>query len=90
MRVSYLTSLISPLSFSSSDVWLGFPPGGYGASKGHDGHILTTLSAIQIMLMQDAAHLLDVERLTSCAQSTYTGPGSIVASDTSHTVLKLS
>ena len=41
--------------------------GGFGAHPKHDAHALTTLSAIQILLMQDAGHLLDVERLTTCS-----------------------
>lgn len=40
--------------------------GGFSAAPGHDAHALTTLSAIQILIMQDARERLDVERLTSC------------------------
>lgn len=35
--------------------------GAFGAHPRHDGHILPTLSGIQILIMLDALHLLDVE-----------------------------
>ncbi|KAF5319727.1 hypothetical protein D9619_008824 [Psilocybe cf. subviscida] len=39
--------------------------GGFGAHPGHDAHLLSTLSAIQILVMQDALDRLDVERTPS-------------------------
>ena len=40
--------------------------GTFGAHPGHDGHILATLSAIQILVMQDALKRIDVERIVTC------------------------
>jgi len=37
--------------------------GAFGAHPGHDGHILPTLSAIQILAIQDALDRLDVPRI---------------------------
>ncbi|KAF9222135.1 rab geranylgeranyltransferase [Gyrodon lividus] len=37
--------------------------GGFGAHPDHDAHILSTLSAIQILVTQDAIHRLDVDRV---------------------------
>ncbi|KAL5501171.1 BET2 [Sanghuangporus vaninii] len=38
--------------------------GAFGAYPGHDAHILATLSAIQILVIQDALDRIDVERVT--------------------------
>ncbi|KAH8111599.1 terpenoid cyclases/Protein prenyltransferase [Phellopilus nigrolimitatus] len=38
--------------------------GAFGAYPGHDAHILSTLSAIQILIMQDALDRVDVGRVT--------------------------
>ncbi|ODN95776.1 geranylgeranyl transferase type-2 subunit beta [Cryptococcus wingfieldii CBS 7118] len=40
--------------------------GTFGPHPDHDGHILATLSGIQVLLMQDALDRADVERITSC------------------------
>ena len=40
--------------------------GGFGAHPHHDAHIHATLSAIQILLMQDALDRLDVDRVVKC------------------------
>lgn len=40
--------------------------GAFGAHPGHDGHILGTLSAIQILAIQDSLHLVDTDRLVKC------------------------
>ncbi|KAF9523298.1 rab geranylgeranyltransferase [Crepidotus variabilis] len=37
--------------------------GAFGAHPQHDGHLLSTLSAIQILIMQDALDRLDVDRI---------------------------
>ncbi|PFH49647.1 hypothetical protein AMATHDRAFT_76096 [Amanita thiersii Skay4041] len=37
--------------------------GGFGAHPDHDAHLLSTLSAIQILVMQDALDRLDVDRV---------------------------
>ncbi|PPQ63651.1 hypothetical protein CVT24_004425 [Panaeolus cyanescens] len=37
--------------------------GGFAAHPGHDAHLLSTLSAIQILIMQDALDRIDVERV---------------------------
>ncbi|KAF8447639.1 rab geranylgeranyltransferase [Boletus edulis BED1] len=40
--------------------------GGFGAHPDHDAHILSTLSAIQILVTQDALDRLDVDRVVGC------------------------
>jgi geranylgeranyl transferase type-2 subunit beta len=40
--------------------------GAFGTFPGHDAHILSTLSAIQILLMQDALDRLNKDRVTKC------------------------
>lgn len=42
-------------------------PGGFGAHPDHDAHLLSTLSAIQILTIQDALDRLDVPRVVKCA-----------------------
>jgi geranylgeranyl transferase type-2 subunit beta len=37
--------------------------GAFGAHPDHDAHLLSTLSAIQILLMQDALNIVDVDRV---------------------------
>jgi len=37
--------------------------GGFGAHPDHDAHLLSTLSAIQILIMQDALDRMDVDRV---------------------------
>ncbi|KAL7283316.1 hypothetical protein ACG7TL_002745 [Trametes sanguinea] len=37
--------------------------GGFGASPDHDAHLLSTLSAIQILVMQDALDRIDIPRV---------------------------
>ncbi|KAG8967020.1 hypothetical protein FRC03_010867 [Tulasnella sp. 419] len=39
--------------------------GGFGAFPGHDAHVLATLSAIQILVMQNALDRLDIPRVVS-------------------------
>ena len=40
--------------------------GAFGAHPDHDAHILSTLSAIQILAIQDAMDRLDVPRIVKC------------------------
>lgn len=40
--------------------------GTFGAHPGHDGHLLGTLSGIQILVMQDALDRADVESIVKC------------------------
>jgi geranylgeranyl transferase type-2 subunit beta len=40
--------------------------GTFGAHPGHDGHLLGTLSGIQILVMQDALNRADVESILKC------------------------
>jgi prenyltransferase beta subunit len=40
--------------------------GAFGAHPDHDAHLLSTLSAIQILLMQDALNRVDVDRVVKC------------------------
>ncbi|EMD31161.1 hypothetical protein CERSUDRAFT_119968 [Gelatoporia subvermispora B] len=54
--------------------------GGFGASPGHDAHILSTLSAIQILTMQDATDRLDVPRIVKFIVSLQQ-PSGVIAGD---------
>ena len=40
--------------------------GAFGAHPDHDAHLLPTLSAIQILMIQDAMDRLAVDRITKC------------------------
>lgn len=40
--------------------------GAFGAHPDHDAHLLSTLSAIQILIMQDALDRLDIPRVVKC------------------------
>lgn len=40
--------------------------GAFGAHPGHDGHIHATLSALQVLIIQDALDRVDVERVVKC------------------------
>lgn len=40
--------------------------GTFGAHPGHDGHILGTLSAIQILVIQDAIDRAEIDRIVEC------------------------
>jgi geranylgeranyl transferase type-2 subunit beta len=44
-------------------------PGGFGAHPDHDAHLLSTCSAIQILVMQDALDKLDIPRVVNCTFS---------------------
>lgn len=45
--------------------------GAFGAHPDHDAHLLSTLSAIQILVVQDALDRMDVDRVVKCQ---YTHP----------------
>ncbi|RXK38542.1 geranylgeranyl transferase type-2 subunit beta [Tremella mesenterica] len=51
--------------------------GTYGAHPGHDGHILGTLSAIQILAIQDALDQIDVNRVVSFLLSLVSPTGQV-------------
>ncbi|KAF8917068.1 rab geranylgeranyltransferase [Mucidula mucida] len=40
--------------------------GGFGAHPGHDAHLLSTTSAVQILVTQDALDRLDIPRVVKC------------------------
>ena len=40
--------------------------GAFGAHPDHDAHLLSTLSAIQILVTQDALDRLDIPRVVKC------------------------
>ena len=40
--------------------------GAFAPHPGHDPHLHPTLSAVQILLMQDALHLLDIDKIVAC------------------------
>jgi Prenyltransferase and squalene oxidase repeat len=50
--------------------------GGYGGNKGHDAHLLYTLSAIQVYLLFKAEDQLDVDAIVACTCSTASFHGS--------------
>lgn len=50
----------SPISSGTNDA------GAFGAFPGYDAHILSTLSAIQILVMHDALERLNIPRVVSC------------------------
>jgi len=43
--------------------------GAFAPHPGHDPHLHPTLSAIQILLMQDALHLVSVDKVVQCEQT---------------------
>lgn len=45
--------------------------GAFGAHPDHDAHLLSTLSAIQILITQDALDKLDIPRVVKCKISTH-------------------
>ncbi|WWC88852.1 uncharacterized protein L201_003767 [Kwoniella dendrophila CBS 6074] len=51
--------------------------GTFGPHPGHDGHILATLSGIQIMLMQDAIDRINVESITQFLLERINDDGSV-------------
>ncbi|KAF9442499.1 terpenoid cyclases/Protein prenyltransferase [Macrolepiota fuliginosa MF-IS2] len=55
--------------------------GGFGAHPDHDAHLLSTLSAIQILIMQDALDKLDIPRVVSFIVSLQQ-PSGVFAGDT--------
>ncbi|KAI0345321.1 rab geranylgeranyltransferase [Trametopsis cervina] len=55
--------------------------GGFGAHPDHDAHLLPTLSAIQILMIQDASDLLNVDRVTKFILSLQQ-PSGVFAGDT--------
>lgn len=40
--------------------------GAFGAHPGHDAHLLSTLSAIQILIIQNAVDRIDIPRVVKC------------------------
>nr|XP_018262567.1 geranylgeranyl transferase type-2 subunit beta [Kwoniella dejecticola CBS 10117]OBR84725.1 geranylgeranyl transferase type-2 subunit beta [Kwoniella dejecticola CBS 10117] len=51
--------------------------GAFGPHPGHDGHVLATLSGIQIMLMEDAIDRIDVGRVTQFLLDRINDDGSV-------------
>jgi len=45
---------------------MSYTAGAFGAHPDHDAHILSTLSAIQILIMQDALDRVDIDRVVEC------------------------
>lgn len=45
------------------------PSGGFGANVKYDPHILYTLSAVQILLIEDALDLIDKDKVAECKYS---------------------
>lgn len=46
--------------------WCDALTGGFGAHPDHDAHVHPTLSAIQILIMQDALDRVDIPRVVKC------------------------
>lgn len=42
------------------------PDGGFGGSPTHDGHLLYTLSALQLLALYDSLDQVDAELVASC------------------------
>lgn len=40
--------------------------GGFGANVEYDPHILYTLSAVQILFMEDALNRIDIDKVADC------------------------
>lgn len=40
--------------------------GGFGGNVNHDPHLLYTLSAVQILVIEDALDAIDVEKVVEC------------------------
>ena len=55
----------------ASTSWLFIFVGGFGAHPDHDAHLLSTLSAIQILITQDALDRLDIPRVVKCESLSY-------------------
>ncbi|WVQ80578.1 hypothetical protein IAT38_002683 [Cryptococcus sp. DSM 104549] len=51
--------------------------GTFGAHPGHDGHLLATLSGIQVMVMEDALDRVDIDRITQFLLSRLNFDGSV-------------
>jgi len=51
-----------------TNIFLG--SGAFGAHTGHDAHIHASLSAIQILVMQDALDRVNIPRLVQCESTT--------------------
>lgn len=51
-----------------------FSSGGFGAHPDHDPHLLTTLSAIQILTIHDAQDKLNIPKVTKCMFHKFTLP----------------
>jgi geranylgeranyl transferase type-2 subunit beta len=45
---------------------INIPKGAFGAHPGHDAHILSTLSAIQVLATHDALSRLNTSRVVDC------------------------
>lgn len=58
--------------------------GTFGAHPGHDGHILGTLSAIQILVIQDALDRADIDRIVNCKYPLSPFPYFSLLSDITH------
>lgn len=48
------------------DDFSSFSKGGFAPHPGHDPHLHSTLSAIQILVMQDSLDCLDKEKVIEC------------------------
>jgi geranylgeranyl transferase type-2 subunit beta len=57
-----LPSLYAQANYQNSEI----EKGAFGAHPGHDAHILSTLSAIQVLVTHDALARIDVPRVVNC------------------------
>jgi len=54
--------------FTIVSAWCLSSAGAFGAHPDHDAHLLSTLSAIQILITHDALDRLDIPRVVRCRQ----------------------
>jgi len=60
---------IPTLSFTVR-ILMAWRLGGFGAHPGHDAHILTTVSAVQILAIEGALDQVDKDKIASCESIT--------------------
>ena len=56
-------SLLTPLPLHLSHAHYGCSPGGFSGHVNHDPHLLYTLYAVQILLIEDAIDAVDVDKI---------------------------
>ncbi|CAI5460765.1 unnamed protein product [Closterium sp. Yama58-4] len=57
------------------------PDGGFGGSKGHDSHLLYTLSAVQILALLDKLDAVDADRIAAYVAGLQQADGSFIGDE---------